>query len=587
MIDLIIKIIYAIIICSGTTICGIPIIFRFVQNARWTTKIFLSFSAGFVLLLLSGIAANALLINPFLIQIVCLIVCCIATIPIRSTLTIELDRVDKIVISLGIVYALILIAFFNSIIMWMAGDAVTHASMIRMIIDGESVPVSFFPFGSAWEVYPKGFHFYSFFWIRGFSVLGGIQVIPVLISTMTPFLFYSFIREMKDTEISLSLYTFIFACFCFPAHYAYLIWAGYPSIAAEMLLVASLVAIIIEKRLLIVFIMGMLFVHPRFLVFLFGILTVWGIFILLQHYEREIRKHLYLTLLLIGFGICCLVVCLGVLFPVHPPALLTSIISDRSLATDYISRWLWALLALFGIIIALYQRKRSEVLCGAWIISMILIAVFIDLGPLTWLTAADRVYSLLYLPLAFFAAIPIVTMVSSHPKTKTAFLFVILIIGLLMMGVVFSSYSASWKIPREDYDAIMWMDQQKDQNITCMNLDPTGGWIYPLTGIKILNPGPLLRDINSNSNNFKLWNQMLVNPDSQRTRDMMDQFKIPVYIFVSNASLSKKTSEIPFSRASDRFPVIRNISFSQDFFDIPYTEGVIIARFPKVVSGSK
>jgi len=586
MIDLILKIIFAVIIFSGTTACGIPIIFRFVKNARWLTKIVISFSAGFVLLLLSGIAANVLLINPFFFQIICFVACCIAIIPIRSTLTINVDQADKIVISLSVVYALILIAFFNSIIMWMAGDAVTHASIIRMLMDGQSIPVNIFPFGSAWEIYPKGFHFYSFFWINKFSLLGGIQVIPVLISTMVPLLFYSLIREMNEPETTLSLYTFIFACFCFPAHYAYLIWAGYPSIAAEMLLVASLVAVIIEKRLLVLFLIGLLVVHPRFLVFLVGILVIWWIFIILQQHEEEIRTHLRWTLLLLGLGICGLVFCVWALFPVHPPTLLTSIITDRSLATDYITRWLWALFSLFGIIIALYQRNRIEVLCGAWIISMGLLALFIDLGPLGWLTATDRVYALLYLPLAFFAAIAIFSLVSSNPKIKTAFLLVIIITGILMMGVIFSSYSASWKIPREDYNAIMWMNEQKDQNISCMNLDPTGGWIYPLTGIKILNPGALLRDTEDNSNNFKLWNQLLSNPNSQKSRQMMAQFKVPVYIFVSNASLSEKSSEIPFTRVSDRFPVITNITFSKAYYDVPYTEGAIIARYPKTVLGS-
>lgn len=579
MIEVIYAVFLAGIIAILTTICGIPVVFRVVKTGRWLSKLILSFVTGFIILSLSGIAANALSLDPFLAETGALVICILAIIPLRNTaMTIELDNTDRIVLGLAMAYCVILIAFFNSIIMWMAGDAVAHASIIRMLVDGNPVPVSIYPFGTYWDIYPKAFHFYSLLWAKGSSVLAAVQIIPVVLSTVIPVILYATLRELRQETVA--LYAFVFACVCFPAHYAYLIWAGYPSIAAEMILIAAILSLIVNWRLVPVFFIGILFTHTRFAGYLVLILVLYWLYLLYESNKNKTRINpgiLFATIALAitGFFIVCLL-----LKVLHPPQFLLSLVSDRTLALEYATRWFWAIIALFGLAVAIIQRKKPYILFGLWLVATGSLFLLVDAGVLPFFEAPDRVLNLTYIPLSVFCAVLLGTITDSIPKSKSVFLSLLLLIGFLSMGAIFYSYAGSWALPKADYDAAAWLHDQNFPDAVCLNLDGPGELVYPLAGITVSNPRLVG---NANLGNESFLRSMIDNPDNEDSISLMKKSRYTtILVYISNVSIAKPGFIPPFNVNGWGFEyIIRPERFQSGNYDLIYDKGAKIFRFKK------
>jgi len=281
----------------------------------------------------------------------------------RPALSAVLDQEDRLVIAAGVLYLLIAISFFDRITMWMAGDALSHAKMIRMLIDGMMLPVSMPGLGSYYEYYPKGFHYYSYLLARAFPILGVIQTVPVLITAVTPFLLFSLVREMRQ-EVE-AAYAFLLACLVFPAHYSYLIWGGYPSAAAEMLLVAAVLAAVMEVRLVAVLLFGVLLAHARVAVLTCGALLGY---VTAKRLDRRIA--------LAGFAALATVAAALVLFvPIHKPEFLAYVFSSQSLSSEFFARWYPVFLVLFGAVIAICRRELLDRLALGWACAVVLIVL--------------------------------------------------------------------------------------------------------------------------------------------------------------------------------------------------------------------
>lgn len=574
MIDLIYNLFFAVVISIGTIICGIPIIFRFVKNGRWITKLVLSFVVGFIVLSLTGIAANALSIDSFITELCVLIICIVGIFPLRNTLAIEMDRNDRIVIGLAMFYSVILIAFFNWIIMWMAGDAIAHASIIRMLIDGETIPVSIYPFGTYWDYYPKAFHFYSFFWAKGSSVLTVIQIIPVLISAVTPVILYSILRELKQETVA--VYAFVFACICFPAHYAYLIWAGYPSMAAEMILIAATLSLIVNWRLIPLFFIGLLFTHTRFVGYLMLILLLYVLYLFYESCKNKLNitpKIVFATLTMAFLGVFA--ICLHFQL-IHPPQYLLSLVSDRTLATEFMSRWFWAIIAVFGMVIALFQRKKTYQIFILWFIAVFILLILVDTSVLNFFEAPDRIISLFYIPFSVFAALLLGTISDSIPESKGIFLGLLVIIGFICMGAIFYNYSTTWAIPKEDYNAIIWLEHKNYEKPVCINVDDTGAWIYPLAGIEVVQPMYIYGGPAPTTFSWYTIQHVITDPNSESTiSELKNSHYNPVLIFISNITLSRPNYTPPFSRYNYQYPSMKN-TFNSTYYNLIYDKNVEI-----------
>lgn len=336
-----------------------------------------------------------------------------------------------------------------------------------MLIDGMMLPVSMPGLGSYYEYYPKGFHYYSYLLARAFPILGVIQTVPVLITAVTPFLLFSLVREMRQ-EVE-AAYAFLLACLVFPAHYSYLIWGGYPSAAAEMLLVAAVLAAVMEVRLVAVLLFGVLLAHARVAVLTCGALLGY---VTAKRLDRRIA--------LAGFAALAAVAAALVLFaPIHKPEFLAYVFSSQSLSSEFFARWYPVFLVLFGAVIAICRRELLDRLALGWACAVVLIVLLADMGPLSFIGTADRLLLVLYLPLSLLGAVALSRMDGGDGRIRNLFMLLPIVVGSAAMGLFFYSYAESWGLPHEDYDAIMWLWRLNLSDAICINLDETGPGYIP------------------------------------------------------------------------------------------------------------
>ncbi len=569
---------------GATLFAGMPLVFRLCERGMWLSKMVLSFVVGFVLLSLIGVLATLLDLASFIFifQTGMILAGVALSVYYRDRILGQggpddgvpqdrddhLDRDDRLVLAMAALYLLIGLFYFDRIIMWMGGDAVAHASIIRMLLEGEPVPISVYPFGSYWEYYPKAFHLYSFYWAKAFPILNVIQTIPVLLSTMTPLLLYSIVREMgKRNE---AVYAFVLACFVFSAHYSYLIWAGYPTLAAEMLLVAGILAVLVDLRLLALILPGILFTHTREMVLAVGTLFSWG---------AATRLKRFLPIILAG-GAAITAALFLVSAEVHPPEFLLSVATSQKLASEYAARWYPAFLSLFGAVIALKRRDQLDRLALAWAVVTIAIVLLADTGPLDFVGTADRLMLVLYLPLGLLAAVGLSEMDGGSDRGVSAsFALVLLLVGVAGMGAVFYSYAGSWELPQEDYDAIMWLSGQNLSDAAIINLDETGAWIYPMTGISVKVP----RGCSSPTDvhYYHIAQSISSDPNDEKVLDEIRQMLHgEVIVYVSSVSISRPGHVPPFVEFGRIYPKA-NLCFSQEKYELIYDRGAKIFRMKK------
>ena len=551
-----------------TVLSGMP--FALTAGRRTLTRIAFSFALGYVLLSLAGILGALLGIDPIFPQmltvlagaLLCSRLYLLHRDELHDAVSLNFDRTDWIVLGSWTLYLVMCILFFDRLIMWMAGDAVAHAEMLRMLIDGHTLPVKLPLLGDYWEYYPKGFHYYAYLWAKAFPVIDVIQTLPVLITAATPLILYSVMREMKQEAVS--VYAFLLATFAFSTHYSYLIWGGYPSAAAEMLLVAAVLAAVLKMRLLLMALaLGMLLSHPRILALGMGILLAYCL-------AEWLRRHLTLRhLSILGGGLLFLAA--GWLW-VHRPEYLLSVFSDQDLASQFVARWYPAFLAVFGAAIALIRQERLDRMALVWAGSMIIIILLADSGPLSFLGTADRLLLPLYLPLSLLAALALCRMDGGDARIRASFLLILISIGVASTGLVLYSYAGSWGLPEQDYDAMIWLSQQNLSDAVCINLDQTGAWVYPLTGIKTSCPRVAPTGFSCGLSERIRWD-----PGNRAAIDELKSIGHEnALIYVSSVSILRPGHMPPFA-GHDAFPLL-NLSFSQADYELLYDDGARIYR---------
>ena len=602
---------YALIILFLTVLCGAPFVYHTKNKNNIVTKILLSFVIGYTLLSLTGLLANTVRINPFFAQLLVLFLTIISFfvlargrlsgIKFWSDIKIRgrFEKEDKLVLVFGLLYLLGCLYFFDSIIMWMGGDAQGHASIIRYLLDGSSVPVSVYPFGAKWDYYPKAFHMYSFFWasLLPIKMIKLIQIVPVIITTITALLVYSVVREFGKPKVA--LYAFVIACFCFISHSSYLIWAGYPAATAEMLLVGIMLAILVDRRFLPLLLIGIAFTHTRFLVYCTAILFAWIVIecIHKNHFKgltiskggdkggRGIKKHLvfYSAVAAVAIIISFIAVKIGVLqCNVHSPVFLTELATNRELTMEYIARWYPAMLSAVGMVVAVFRRDKLDRFVFAWIIGILALVILVDIGVLNLYIEPNRAFTELYIPLSILAAYPVYAVEryladsadNNAPNRNRKKMEVVLVLAILLLliggvstGVVFKSYVDSWALPEADYQAMVWMNERKFENAICINLDTVGRWIYPLTEIPVSNPRCVPRpDVTREG-------QVIRHPNDPKTLEMLynDSMRYEhVLVYVSNVTNTRPGHKPPFTIFNENYPCVNVSNFNATYYDLIY-----------------
>lgn len=577
VISLILDLILVALVLFITALSAAPIIFSACPGARWLTKMSIAFVTGFALIELAGILCSFLGFHSLLLQLG-VVIAGLAWFfcnrkKILSRKAIALDREDGAVLAIAALYLVACLLFFDRIIIWMGGDSLAHAEVIRMLLDGNVIPVSVPPFGSYWEYYPKGFHLFSYPWASVFPLPNIVQTIPVLITTITPLLFYSVARELSRKDEA--IYVFILACVVFSAPYSNLIWAGYPTITAEMFLVAALLSVIVDKRLLPVFLAGVLFSHARLLALTIVVLLFWLIGSRMSSSLPDKRKR---QLALIAAAGIMAVASACLILPIHRPEFLVSIVSSQSTASEYAARWYPAFLSLFGAAIAFFRRDRMGILALSWAAAVSCVVLLADVGLLSFIGTADRLLLDLYLPLSLLAASALSRMDGSDSRIRASFILILVLCGFFGMGAVFHSYTASWAIPSADYDAIQWLGKQNFSDALCINLDETGAWVYPLTGMTVAHHRMLRPDRGIGLGAIR---SIIANPARPGVIKALNASGYNrSLIYVSYVSLARQGYVPPFAQHSGKFPSV-NLNFSKDSYDLIYDKGARIYGYPR------
>lgn len=537
---------------------------------RTLTRISLSFALGYVLLATAGMLGSQLNMNPIILQIfvamsgviLCLRYYFLNRSELKGSVFLDFDREDWIVLGSFSLYLVICILFFDRLVIWMAGDAVAHAEMIRMLIEGQTLPINLPLLGNYWEYYPKGFHYYAYFWTKAFPLLDVVQTVPALINALTPMLLYSILREMRQD--SASSYAFLLSSFAFSTHYSYLIWGGYPSAAAEMLLVAAVLASVLKMRIiLIAMFLGMLFTHPRILALGVGFLLFWWLAEDLR--QRLSARHFYMLA-------SCFLFLVAAYVSMHRPEYLVSVFSDQDLASQFVARWYPGLLALFGAAIAAVRGGQLNRMVLVWTGSWILAVLMADAGLLSILGTADRLMLSLYLPLSILAALALESMDGGDVRIRASFLLVLIAVGAASMGMVLYSYAGSWGLPQEDYDATIWLSGQNLSDAVCINVDEIGAWIYPLTGIPASNPR-----IAAAGFAYGLPERIRIDPgNSTVVGELRSIGHQNVLIYVSSVSALRPGHTPPFA-GHEPFPLL-NLSYPEEVYELLYDKGARIYR---------
>jgi hypothetical protein len=121
----------------------------------------------------------------------------------------------------------------------------------------------------------------------------------------------------------------------------------------------------------------------------------------------------------------------------------------------------------------------------------------------------------------------------------------------------------------------MWLSGQNLSDAVCINLDETGAWVYPLTGIRVANPR---MELGAPPFDRDLIPKIIADPgnlDVTRAHGSFGQARYLIYI--SSVSLFRPGYVRPFAEYSQIYPVV-NMSFPEASYELLYNRGARIYR---------
>ncbi|MBU0708115.1 hypothetical protein KKG41_07175 [Patescibacteria group bacterium] len=478
------SIFYAAVIALLTSLSGLALT---PGKLRPAAKIALSYAVGFSMLSLAGLLSAAIGGSVFAVQLMVFLVSAGYVVRYKR-LPGKLEKADKKALLVSSVAVIIFTCLLSQIPTWMAGDTLERAIEIRMFLEGEDIPVSVFPFGSYWAQYPKAFQAYTFFWVKllGVEITEALKIIPILMSVYAPLGLYAIVRE--HGEKNAALYALAISCFGFIPHTAMFVWGGYTTLAGEMMLVAVILALIVEKRLLPILVGGLLFSHPRLLFFTVLIIGAWqSIHMMGAKRKLGVLGVMVLFVMVLAIGSMLY----KTSYSVKTPTETKSIIEAKTIDLDFALTWFFGLTAGFGLLYGIKRRSKLDILVIAWIISLTALALIVDLGVISrHRLSIDRILTELYLPLSVLGGYVFVILDRKLKLRNGGFVLLsgIIVFGILASYMFVSGYYEPWSLPKPDYNAFTWLGEQGYDNTLLINLDSTGMWAYPISGIELVDP---------------------------------------------------------------------------------------------------
>lgn len=569
------NILYAAVMVSLTTFAGLSLTPKRISRV---TRLVLAYALGFTVISLVGLCATVLDTNVFVMQLLALILLVgysLRRVRKPARITIE----EKTVLLVFVMYLSLFLFLFSNIPTWMAGDTLQRAIEIQMFMDEKDIPVSVFPFGSYWAQYPKAFQAYTFFWVKllRIQITEALKVIPILLSVYAPLGLYAIVREYDAGK--LALYAVAIACFGFIPHTAMLVWGGFTTLAGEMMLAAVILAFIVDKKLVPLFLAGLLFSHPRVFFFTVLIVGTW------QSLKLMKKSKLAGTVIVVLLAIMVLTVgarLYDVSFSLKAPIETKEIIEEKTINPIFSVTWIFGLLAAIGFIYAIKMKNPLDILVISWILSLSMLAFIVDTGIISrHRMSIDRILTELYLPLSVLSAY-VFFFIQEKLKGRVKNVHVVLLLLILASGTWTShefikEYYEPWSLPEPDYNAFNWLRNQAYDNAVLVNLDSTGMWAYPIAGIELVDP--FMFTYRPPQYILDIAHQPGQN-DAFIKLDGLKMNHSRVLIYISNVSSTHGDYKPPFARFYGFYLNPKTSEFSNEDYGTVYDrEGVFIFEY--------
>jgi hypothetical protein len=477
--------------------------------------------------------------------------------------------------------SIFLVHSFSQIIMWAESDAIFHSSLVRMIKEGTGVPKRILPLYSDSEsyvlAYPKGFHFFSAFFVQlfGFNLIAAIKIIPLVIQIMLPFGIYALLIDIQPHR-EVALFAFLMVFFQFN-HLFPLFFGLYPSMTSLIFVIALLVFLISDRSskrnhvLGLVLLMSFLFfVHQKYVIH--GL--IGGGWAVLWRYRKDKGGSIlvkYLSFSLVTMGV--ILASLGRAgLPQYPDYLW---IYMTKFVSVFIPEWYQIFLALPGLFLLVTRKNREDWFFLGWIGSWFILAFLADAHVFGLSLTSERRYQELYLPISVLAGIALFTVTSSSKNKKTMENLIVLTSILafpVFLGSVITSYAPAWSLSTEDYNT---MKELENKEGVVVNLDPTGRWIYPIAGLKVTNPRG--EEVLLNTSQVE---EIIESPVSEKSlkslKSLEDRFG-EVYVFSSQRS----SSGVGYNLFGNVYPKVDVNRFKEsDVYELFYEEnGSVVFRY--------
>ena len=559
----------------GTWIAGYPLLSLLKSGGTGFTRHILGFGAGISLISLSGFFSLLFGINPIILQMVVIFIGAGIFSYLLYQKRLVLTSPDLSLLIPAGVFCLIFWTFFSFIGFWMGGDGIAHASIIQLLMDNKDVPVSFPPFGSYWEYYPKGFHLYTLPFASIFGSMQAIMSIPVFLAAAIPVTLSAILVHCNRRTAA--WFTLVGGLFCIPQIWAALIWAGYPSLTAGLLIVCGVLAYLVDKKLVVLFCLAILVIHAREA--LLFVAAIGGIAVAEWYYHAPSGRKKTGFMIILGIASALL----GVFGLLHSTGTLLITLSDPGSFAMQLIRYYWVFPVIFGFGLLLFNEGREREIILGWSCGLSFFLLLVMAMGLESSFPPVRILTDLTIPLAALFGITLAALVRGFAVTIDAKqgrcigLVLLLLIGMVITGGIFGYYYMAWALPREDYSAMLWLSQQDYSDGLVINVDETGGLAYPMAGIAVSHPRVVPGIEVTNPIYTPPWTMESLH-DVDKVRNLTGEYD-PVLVYVSSTSLLNPGYTSPFSEYPYPYPD-GTISLPGDY-SIIYDEGTRIYLFTR------
>jgi len=415
------------------------------------------------------------------------------------------------------IYGLVFLIYYSTFATFLAGDIITHATFIRMILNQDPIRIPLL--NSYLTDYPKGFHFFASFFASSIGIIDSIKLTSVLSLTATLLIIYLVAKKLDVHPEGAVLFAAIFL-----PHYFYIFWGGYTSQMAMLFTLSAIYFILSEDKLYLLISLFCIFItQARAFLFLIPFAIAYTI---------SKRRLTFITITLSFLTILTIYYLAqhGFQSPFFFPALL----QDKPYLIKLAIVFIPAVLSIPGYFLS--ENKTLK----RWLILAILFLFFMDIvrpehgDP-------RRLLEIYYILFSLTSANVLKT------KYKTLIVIFLLLYGSSIMLYDFNKYKKTFTISsaeiKEFDSAIQFLNSSK-----IVNVDSVCSWFFPLKNKDLLIPGPYM---------YVTYDTNLL----YRVREIGRGEYVNLHLPVCVSRYSFDNSKVPFKETFE----LKNISINKNY----------------------